>query len=104
MIRIVIDTNVYVSALVFGGNPGLTLRLVEAKRIQLATTEAIREELEETLRVKFGWASDRVRLACEVIWETAEWIRPGKIRGGSRDPGDDHVLACTGWLTGRAAT
>jgi len=104
MIRIVIDTNVYVSALVFGGNPGLTLRLVEAKRIQLATTEAIRAELEEILTVKFGWASDRVRLACEVIWETAEWIRPGKIRGGSRDPGDDHVLACTGWLTGRAAT
>jgi len=45
MIRAVVDTNVYVSALVFGGKPAAVIQLAEAGAFQLVASAEIREEL-----------------------------------------------------------
>lgn len=53
MIRVVADTNIYISALVFGGLPGTVLELGLARAIQLIASAEILEELDEKLRGKF---------------------------------------------------
>ena len=54
MINVTADTNVYISAIIFAGAPRLFLEIAEAGRIQLAISEAIRNELEGVLRDKFA--------------------------------------------------
>jgi hypothetical protein len=68
MIRAVVDTNVYVSALVFGGVPALALQLAELGAFQLVASREIREELVATLTGKFGWSKDRAESACRELW------------------------------------
>lgn len=93
MIRIVIDTNVYISALVFDGKPAIVLQLAEALGIELVTSLELESELVETLTSKFGWAAQRVREATERLWERAHWVSPEPLSGIVRDPNDNHVLA-----------
>jgi predicted nucleic acid-binding protein len=54
MIRAVIDTNVYVSALVFGGKPAAVLQLAESGAFEVVVSVTIKAELTETLVGKFG--------------------------------------------------
>ena len=53
MMRVVIDTNVYISALMFGGLPGSLLDLVFLQSFVLIVSPAILDELGEKLR--FPW-------------------------------------------------
>lgn len=94
MIRAVVDTNVYVPALVFGGKPAAVLQLAEAGAFQLVASAEIREELLATLTEKFGWSKDRAEGACPELWDEACWVVPPQDVQVSRDPGDDFVLAC----------
>ncbi|MBV8476507.1 MAG: PIN domain-containing protein [Acidobacteriaceae bacterium] len=50
MLRVVADTNIYISALNFGGTPERLLRLAEAGSIQLVISNDIGEEVAKTLR------------------------------------------------------
>ena len=94
MIRAVVDTNVYVSALVFGGVPAAALQLAELGTFQLVASEEIREELVATLTGKFGWSADRADSACRELWQDVHWVTPSQEVRASRDPDDDHILAC----------
>ena len=94
MIRAVVDTNVYVSALVFGGKPAAVLQLAEAGAFQLVASEGIREELVATLTGKFGWSKDRAERAGRELWDRACWVAPPQDVQVSRDPDDDFILAC----------
>jgi uncharacterized protein len=94
MIRAVVDTNVYVSALVFGGKPAAVLQLAEAGAFQLVASAEIREELLATLTETFGWSNDRAEGACRELWDEACWVAPPQDVHVSRDPGDDFILAC----------
>ena len=60
MIWIVVDSNVYVSALVFGGTLAVVLQLAEAGAFQAVVFETIKTEVMETLTAKFGWSRTRV--------------------------------------------
>jgi putative PIN family toxin of toxin-antitoxin system len=50
VIRVVADTNIYISALMFGGVPGTLVDLGLAQLVQLVTSAPILDELEEKLR------------------------------------------------------
>jgi len=101
MIRAVVDTNVYVSALVFGGKPAAVIQRAEAGAFQLVASAEIREELLATLTEKFGWSNNRAERACRELWDEACWVAPPEDVHVSRDPGDDFILACA--LESRAA-
>ena len=58
MIRVVVDTNVYVSALVFGGTPALAFQVFASAGMGIVTSAEIRDELKETLIGKFHWDAD----------------------------------------------
>ena len=55
MIRVVADTNVYISAIVFGGTCEGILALARAGIVELFLSPAIRRELRLVLRHTFGW-------------------------------------------------
>ena len=94
MIRVVIDTNVYVSALIFGGKPAAVVGLAESGAFQVVVSGAIRDELARTLTKKFGWSAERAERACRELWEEAWWIlRPQEV-AASRDPHDNPILGC----------
>jgi predicted nucleic acid-binding protein len=74
MIRVVIDTNVYVPALVFGGKPAAVLQLAESGAFQVVVSASIKDELVETLTIKFSWPAERTEQACHELWHEAWWV------------------------------
>jgi predicted nucleic acid-binding protein len=49
---VVLDANIYVSALVFGGKPKRALQLAITGRVHASVAEPIRNEVRRTLRSK----------------------------------------------------
>lgn len=93
MTGVVVDTSAYVSALVFGGVPRTAIERAMQQPYSLATSNAIRAELVETLFTKFGWPQDRIEDAAATLWSEAQWYEPLAVLA-SRDPNDNHVLGC----------
>jgi predicted nucleic acid-binding protein len=54
MLRVVLDSNVYVSALLFGGNPRAVVECAESGRFQFAISQPIKSEVERILATKFA--------------------------------------------------
>ncbi|PYP88283.1 MAG: hypothetical protein DMF61_06735 [Blastocatellia bacterium AA13] len=76
MIWVVLDSNIYVSALVFGGTPSVVLQLAEVGAFQLVVSEAIKAEVMETLTTKFGWSQERVEDVATHLWQSAQMVHP----------------------------
>jgi putative PIN family toxin of toxin-antitoxin system len=99
-VRVVLDTNTVVSALLWGGIPEQLLAAATEGRIELYTSESLFMELAEVLaRPKFAQriqkAGRTVRHLLEQYRGLAEFIEPATITPGAvADPDDDHVLAC----------
>ncbi len=101
MIRVVVDTNVYVSALMFGGVPGSLLDLAFLKSFVLVISPALLDELEEKLRLKFEVPSEDTAIIRAKLESTAEMVRPDMVLHViTDDPDDDRVLECA--VKGRA--
>jgi uncharacterized protein len=98
--RLVLDNNVVVSAIGWGGRPAELLRLAVEGRIQLITSPALLAELRDVLgRERFaGRLLRRGSTADEVVAEFAritEIVSPAEVEPViAADPDDDHVLAC----------
>lgn len=56
--RVILDVNVWISALLWGGVPDQVLILAESKRVSLFASEALFIELETTLRRAKIWIAD----------------------------------------------
>ena len=61
MLKVVIDTNIIISALNFGGKPKDVLELARKKKIQNITSPYILNEVENVLLKKFIWQKDITR-------------------------------------------
>ena len=98
--RIVVDTNVIVSAFLWGGTPRRILDAVKAQRIELFTSRALIAELEDVLsREKFAAQLRRTRFTSAFLLarytQLATLLTPAEITVAElRDPDDAHVLAC----------
>ena len=92
--RVVADTNVLVSALLFpGGPPEAIYRLVLERRIDLITSRPLLVELGRVLTEKFGWERARAEEAVEQVIQLAELVDPKVTRSEiAADPSDNRVL------------
>ncbi len=93
MIATVCDSNVYISAIVFGGIRRDVVMLGEHQQIQLLVSSGLISEVERVLTRKFAWEQRRVRRICQPLWEAARFVKPATDVSVCRDPKDNHILA-----------
>lgn len=94
--RIVLDTNVLISGILFGGKPRLALDLVISGLIDCSLSIAILDELKDGLqRPKFGFSPDACFHIVEELHGVCDLISVSisfdMIRS---DPDDNRVLEC----------
>ena len=99
--RAVLDTNVIISALFWGGLPRRVVDLAISGGFQAVTSPELLWELEAVLAEDFEVPQDRVELAVRDMLSYAEVVVPvGEIEVAVRDRGDLRVIACA--VAGRA--
>jgi putative PIN family toxin of toxin-antitoxin system len=93
--RVVADTNILISALLFGGLPGKFLDFALRQRFTLVTSKALLDELDEKLREKFA-VSESDALAIRAKLEgNAKLVEPDfELNAVPDDPDDNRVLEC----------
>ena len=91
--RVVFDTNVLISALVYGGLPRELLTLVFRGEITLITSTALMNELEDVLVIRFAHDPSLARTVRAEIELVAEVVAASDLAPVARDPDDDAVLA-----------
>ena len=93
--RVVLDTNVIVSALNFPGNEQLVLELALRGRFEFFLSRFILEEVAGVLTRKFGWDEERTAQVLQGIENAAAVIDPPRlpevIAGGHAD---NRILEC----------
>jgi uncharacterized protein len=93
-VKVVVDTNALVSALVFpGGVPEQVYRRAIEGGITLVTSPPLLVELGRVLPEKLGWQDDDVRAGLAQIVRIDEIVeRVERVSVIADDPDDDHVL------------
>ncbi len=93
MVNVVLDTNVIVSALHFGGNPGKILNL--ANMGKLLVSPFILNEVANVLRRQFCWGEEEIKSALAAITEIANLIQPtDKLSVIKEKDADNRILEC----------
>jgi putative PIN family toxin of toxin-antitoxin system len=95
VIRVTADSNIYLSALLFGGPPDDLLTLAREGKIQLSISDDILNEVSRVLREKFGWSQQAVGLAMERIGDFTDKVTPTqRVDVVKEDPTDDRIIEC----------
>ena len=76
MTSVVIDSNLYISALVFGGTPQQLFDLLQREKVRLYLSQFIIDEVSGTLVRKFGWTAENLEEFLPPLWERCTVIRP----------------------------
>jgi putative PIN family toxin of toxin-antitoxin system len=92
-VRALLDTNVLVSAILFGGVPRNLLRAAIRGEVDLITSPPLLDELEEVLTRKFRFPSPVARQVRAEVETVSELVLPREVPKVLRDPDDDQVLA-----------
>lgn len=99
-VRVVVDTNVIVSAFLWGGTPRRLLDAAQQRKLELFTSRALITELEDVLlRAKFAEQLRKTRFSPAYLLsrytQLATLIAPTETPiPGLRDREDEAVLAC----------
>jgi putative PIN family toxin of toxin-antitoxin system len=95
MIRVVADTNIYISAIMFGGLPGSVLNLGVMQAVRLVVSPALLDELDEKLRTKFRLSAKDARAIRAKLESVADVVKPQIVLEiVANDPDDNRVLEC----------
>lgn len=98
MYKAVFDTNVYLSAILYGGKPEVLLRLCRGrnKKIELFTFPSVLKEIADVLSSsKFNWPEPRIVRVIRHIARIAEVVEPKSTISVVSDESDNRVLECT---------
>jgi putative PIN family toxin of toxin-antitoxin system len=94
-LRVVFDTNVYISAFVIPGSlSDEAYRRARSGDFDLFTSVAILRELASKLREKFDWNEDRIRAALKSISRTARVVKTSSRLTIVSDATDNRILEC----------
>jgi len=93
---IVLDTNVLISAIIFGRAPRTILEMVIAGKVRCVLSFAILDELRDVLqRPKFGFTPEQAITVVEELRGLCEILNPARrIRTIKADPDDNRILEC----------
>ncbi len=93
--KVILDTNIYISAILFGGNCEEILRLASQGPFELVISRSIITEIEAVLRKKFKWSKMQISETISYIKNIATVINPKISLSVIRsDPSDNKILEC----------
>ena len=91
--RVLLDTNVLISGILFRGVPRTLLERAIRGEFDLVTSPALLDELEDVLARSFELPPELARAVRTELETLAEVVVPADVPSVSRDPDDDQVLA-----------
>ena len=96
MLRVVLDTNVLISAILFGSKPRRILEKAIRGEIRLYLSEPMLEELKGVLqRSKFDYSPEMIQIILTELTGVADLVNPSKtINIVPEDPEDNRILEC----------
>ena len=95
--KVIFDTNIFISAILFGGNPRVCLNLARDKGIRLFTSSHILLELSQKLHKKFEWNEQEITEVLEGLKKFTIVVSPkSKLNLIKNDPSDNRILECAG--------
>ena len=92
--KVVLDTNVYVSALLYRGKPKHVLDVALSANCRLLISTPLELELGRVLRDRFGFTPRELAANAEFLWSNAERIAPRSRLNLCPDEPDNRVLEC----------
>jgi len=100
--RVVFDTNIWISGLLWHGRPYQCLLLARAGVVQLVYCHAMAAELAQKLRQAFGFSENRIQAVVYDLRHVSEDVEiTGDLHVIADDPDDDKFVECA--LRGRAS-
>lgn len=94
MLRVT-DTNVYISALQFGGQPLRILELARQESISLCASPVIVQEIVEVLRDKFERSEADIAEIMRLLARVTQIVAPTeRVYEVEDDPDDNAILEC----------
>jgi len=95
MVKVVADTNIYLSAILFGGKPDKIRRLAREKEIELLISEQILAEIAGILKRKFDWLDSQISQTIDSIRITTTLITPKyTLNVIKKHNPDNRILEC----------
>jgi uncharacterized protein len=95
VLRVVFDTNIYISAYAFGGVADKVVQLAQTGEVSIAISRPILHEIERVLRTKFHWPEDAIVKTITNIRKFTYLVIPTKtITIITTDPPDNRILEC----------
>lgn len=91
-LRVVLDSNILISAYVFGGKPETILQQVVDEKIEGITSQILVSEFLDVLRKKFGVTKAQILEIKEEIEDAFETVFPTETLKITRDDDDNRVL------------
>jgi len=92
--RVVFDTNVFLSAFIFGGKPEEAFQAVRRRRCLLVVSPPILAKVARILKDKFEWVDREIEEAVRTIGRTAELVKPNEKFNVLEDDADNRILEC----------
>lgn len=94
-LRIVLDTNVYILAVLRGGVAETALNFASVGKATIIVSQAILDELTEKLRGKLGWDESQVQVFLSAIQAISTLVQPRvKLNVVTEDSDDNRILEC----------
>jgi putative PIN family toxin of toxin-antitoxin system len=94
MLRVVIDTNVIISALNFGGRPKDVLEMARKNLVRNLTSAFILHEVKHVLTGKFAWPPEIAMEVIQALQEVSELIEPLETLSVISYLPDNRILEC----------
>lgn len=93
--RVVLDTNIFISAILYGGNPRQVVNLAISEAIEVYISPDLLDELRRTLIEKFSLNLLEVDRILSEIKDFSEITTPQvRLQVIKNDPSDNRVLEC----------
>lgn len=94
MIRVVFDTNIILSAIVFGGKPEEAFSAARRGKCRLIVSPPILAEVSPILDSKFEWSRDDIADVIRTVGRVSELVKPNKKLRVVEDDADNRILEC----------
>jgi len=91
---VTLDSNVYISALEFGGIGARFIGMARAGKLRIDASNSILDETIGVLRDKFKWDGYRLHFARIELAKIANIVAPTQTFHAVSDPDDNKVLEC----------